>query len=377
MNSKFIFGTLTVITTVWLVSGVVQSALAKEAKVNVVRTTGGNAVEFPNVHLQSGMGRNLLQPFNEELQTTHDIKSADRAQRMMERNSSALTGLLINKGRIVFEGYREPARRNSKMHSMSMSKSLTALVIGNLYCDGKINSLDDKAVKYAPQLEGTPYGDTSIRNLLMMASGIKKLGNHGQPKHKTYVRMRNQQATGLFMLKGHTRQYEEGTNHLYNSGDTLALSQVMESMGGLVNNFNFYIWSRIGTETGGSWMVDKQGQPIAFAGFNASLRDWGKLGMYTIDMVKGRGGSCMQEFATDMNSKQIRNERRPGEAGRTFSHYGYQTWIMDNGNAWWVGYGGQRVGLNFELEKVMVVHSYIENYMTEAHDVFNYFADWD
>jgi hypothetical protein len=99
--------------------------------------------------------------------------------------------------------------------------------------------------------------------------------------------------------------------------------------------------------------------------------------MYTIDMVKGRGGSCMQEFATDMNSKQIRNERRPGEAGRAFSHYGYQTWIMQNGNAWWIGYGGQRVGLNFELEKVMVVHSYIENYMTEAHDVFNYFADWD
>ena len=80
-------------------------------------------------------------------------------------------------------------------------------------------------------------------------------------------------------------------------------------------------------------MVDKTGHPISFAGFNARLRDWGRLGMYSIDMAKGRGTSCMQDFVINMNSKLIRNERRPGEAGRSFSHYGYQPWIMKNGNA--------------------------------------------
>ncbi len=368
---------LIVLTATALVS---TTALAKQAKVSVYRTTGGNAVEFPNKHIPGGYGVNQLKPFDKELQTRHDIKSSDRAHKMMERNSSALTGLLINKGRIVFEGYREPARSNSKMHSMSMSKSLTALVIGNLYCDGKINSLDDRAIEYAHWLDPKTYGDTTIRNLLMMASGMKKQGNHGQPIPKAYQKLRGQYVSASWVISSknnHVRTHEQGTNHLYNSGDTLALSQVTRKFGGLVHNFNYYIWSRIGPENEGSWMVDKRGSAISFAGFNASLRDWGRLGMYTIDMAKGRGGSCMQEYVEDMLSQQIRNERRPGEAGRAFSGYGYQTWVMQNGNAWWVGYGGQRVGINVELEKVMVIHSYIENYMVEAYDVFNYFADWD
>jgi hypothetical protein len=137
----------------------------------------------------------------------------------------------------------------------------------------------------------------------------------------------------LSLLKGHTRDNAEGTNHLYNSGDTLTLSQVAEAFGGLVYNFNYYIWSRISPENEGSWMIDKTGHPISFAGLNASLRDWGRLGIYTIDMAKGRGSSCMQDFVIDMNSKLIRNERRPGESGHSFSHYGYQTWIMKNGKA--------------------------------------------
>ena len=356
------------------------AAVAKPAQVSVTRTTGGNAVEFPNNHIQGGYGVNKLKSFNKELQTKHDIKSADRTHEMLERNSSALTGLLINKGRIVFEGYKEPARSTSKMHSMSMSKSLTALVIGNLYCDGKINSLDDKAIEYAHWLDPNTYGDTTIRNLLMMASGMKKQGEYGQPIRKAYARLRNQRIAVPWVLsnnQNHSRTHKQGTNHLYNSGDTLALSQVTRAFGGLVKNFNFFIWSKIGPEHEGSWMVDKRGHAISFAGFNATLRDWGRLGMYTIDMAKGRGGSCMQKYVQDMLSEQIRNERRPGEAGRAFSAYGYQTWIMDNGNAWWVGYGGQRVGINVELEKVMVVHSYIENYMTEVYNIFNYFADRD
>jgi CubicO group peptidase (beta-lactamase class C family) len=353
-----------------------SAALAqhKTGKVGPYRTSGGNAVDFPNKFLTSGRGVNKLRPFNAELQTGHDIKSAERAQKLMERNEQLLTSLLINKGRIIFESYRSPAGPNSKMHSMSKSKSLTALVIGNLLCDGKIRSLDDRAEIYAPHLKGSPYGDTTILNLLKMASGIKKLGSRGQPKPMSYKKLRDQEKSGLWAITGHTRTHKQGTNHLYNSGDTLALSQVTESFGGLVRNFDYYIWSKIGPENEGSWMVDYTGQAIAFAGFNATLRDWGRLGMYVIDMAKGRGGSCIQRYFLDMTSKQIKNAKRPGEAGRSFSHYGYQTWIKKNGDAWWVGFGGQALGINIELEKVMVVHSQQTGAGREMNDTFRFFT---
>ena len=53
-------------------------------------------------------------------------------------------------------------------------------------------------------------------------------------------------------IKRTTGGNAEGTNHLYNSGDTLTLYQVAEAFGGLVYNFNYYIWSRIGPENEGS-----------------------------------------------------------------------------------------------------------------------------
>jgi CubicO group peptidase (beta-lactamase class C family) len=354
-----------------------SAALAqhKTAKVDPYLTSGGNAVEFPNKFLTSGRGVNKLRPFNAELQTGHDIKSAERAQKLMENNEQLLTVLLVNKGRIVFESYRSPAGPDSKMHSMSKSKSLTALVIGNLLCDGKIKSLGEKASLYAPHLEGSPYGDTTIYNLLRMASGIKKLGSYGQPKPKTYAKLKNQRKSGMWAITGHTRVHKQGTYHLYNSGDTLALSQVTQIFGGLIQNFDRYIWSRIGPEQDGAWMVDHKGQAIAFAGFNATLRDWGRLGMYTIDMVKGRGSPCIQKFVSAMTSKQIKNARRPGEAGRQFSHYGYQTWIKKNGDAHWVGYGGQAVKININSEKLMVVHSQSTGAGKEIHKTWRTFRE--
>jgi CubicO group peptidase (beta-lactamase class C family) len=38
--------------------------------------------------------------------------------------------------------------------------------------EGKIASLDDRVAKYEPKLTGIPYGETSIRNLLRMSSGV-------------------------------------------------------------------------------------------------------------------------------------------------------------------------------------------------------------
>ena len=344
------------------------------SSVNKYRTSGGNAQMFPNIDLPTGGGISRLLPFSPALQTAHDFKSANKANTMMDRNASALTGLLIHKRRIVFERYRRPAAAGRRMHSMSMSKSLTALVIGNLLCDGKIKSLEEKAIIYAPQLEGTVQGDTKIRNLLMMASGIETPKQNGSPKPKAYQNLRDQRISSLELLKGLKRVNGEGSEFTYNSADTIALSQVMDTFGGLVRNFYFYIWSRIGPEQKGSWMIDFKGDPIAFAGFNATLRDWGRLGLYVMDMAKGRGGDCMKKFVTDMNSKQIKNNWRRGRPGQSFSHYGYQTWVMQNGSAWWVGYGGQRVGFNFDEEKVIVIHSHVENYMVEAYGVFDFFA---
>ena len=83
----------------------------------------------------------------------------------------ALTLLLLDRGKILFEGYKSPATDQTAQHSQSMSKSLTAYMVGILLCDGRIRSLGDRAEAYVPQLKGTVYGDATIKQLLMMSSG--------------------------------------------------------------------------------------------------------------------------------------------------------------------------------------------------------------
>ena len=53
-----------------------------------------------------------------------------------------------------------------------MAKSIVSLAVGMALSEGKIASLDDTIAKYVPKLAGNPYGETTIRNMLRMASGV-------------------------------------------------------------------------------------------------------------------------------------------------------------------------------------------------------------
>ena len=73
-------------------------------------------------------------------------------------------------------------------------------------------------------------------------------------------------------------------------------------------------------------------------------------------------------------SVQIPN--RSKRVGAHFPGYGYQTWILDSRGRksyWWVGFGGQRVGIDPVSEKIIVLSSYRESYMA---DVYKLFEDW-
>lgn len=76
----------------------------------------------------------------------------------------------INKS-IIFENYLNSNIKNSTPLGFSMSKSLTALAVGVAHCSGKINSLDDKADKYIPRLTKTSWGNSTVRQLLLMNNG--------------------------------------------------------------------------------------------------------------------------------------------------------------------------------------------------------------
>ena len=84
-----------------------------------------------------------------------------------------VTGLLILKeGRVLLERYQYDRNAGHRFVSHSMAKSIVSLAVGLALQEKKISSLDDTVANYVRGLAGSAYGETSIRNILRMASGV-------------------------------------------------------------------------------------------------------------------------------------------------------------------------------------------------------------
>lgn len=355
-----------------LVAGSVQ---AEVAQVNPRRASGGMSQEFKNQQLPASPDP---MPLTQGQVLTDSQRAVSQAAReVFEKNQQALTMLIIDRGQIIYEAYRSPATENTAQFSWSMSKSLTAYTIGHLYCDRRITSLDDRAKTYARELEGTVQGDASIKNLLTMSSGAKQAVTSGNAYSNAngddWTDARGGKYSGLEILhKFGQRDIASGQEFRYLGNDTRALGLVADNLGGFVEKFQEYVWRPARTANAGYWLLDRDRRPIVQAGFSATTRDWARLAMYTIRLQKSSDSACIRDFMASATKTQLKNSSR--RVGRVFEGYGYQTWtgpkFGDRQSHWWLGFGGQRVGIDVEKERIIVVTSWREDYMDQVYRLF-------
>ena len=140
-----------------------------------------------------------------------------------------ISGLMVlRNGEVRLEYYGNGINAESRYHIWSATKSFTSTVIAMALCEGKLSSLDDPAEKYAPQFKGTAYGETSIKHLLMMSSGIDFFHFQGSPD-------RNDMYDALIQKGGDFDQWAAalgrrvpgGTDFNYIATDTHVLAVVL------------------------------------------------------------------------------------------------------------------------------------------------------
>ena len=79
----------------------------------------------------------------------------------------AVTALVVLKGGyIVYEDYFQGTAATDLRISWSVSKSYLSALLGVLVSEGVIADLDAPVTDYAPELAGSAYAATSIRNVL-------------------------------------------------------------------------------------------------------------------------------------------------------------------------------------------------------------------
>jgi CubicO group peptidase (beta-lactamase class C family) len=246
------------------------------------------------------------------------------------------TGLLIARGdTILIERYQYDRTDRHRFISWSMAKTVTAMLIGVAIADGRIGSVDDLAAAYVPRLDGTEYGNTSIRHLLQMSSGVRfreEYSGRDDVATLSELTFRLQGRGGVdAVLPFNTRTAPAGTRFSYASVETQVLGLVLRAAVGrpVAEYMHEKIGEPIGAEGDATWLVDKAGQEATYCCLNAALRDYARLGLLLANEGNWRGRQIIPA-AWVRDATTVRGDQphlRPGTARPSFG-YGYQTWIF-------------------------------------------------
>lgn len=241
-----------------------------------------------------------------------------------------VSGLLVLKnGKIAFERYELGNKETSRWMSMSMVKSMSSTLVGAAIKEGYIKSIDDPITKYLPTLAGSAYEGVTLRNLLQMASGVKWDETYTNPasdrRRMLEAQLGGKPGSILEIMRTLTRAGEPGTIWNYNTGETQVVGELIHAAvkRPVAQYLSERIWSKFGMESDATWWLDSpDGQEIGGSGLSATLRDYGRFGLFFMN-----GGFVGEEkilpegwITQAASSKMIGNKK---------VNYGYMWWIPD------------------------------------------------
>jgi CubicO group peptidase (beta-lactamase class C family) len=152
---------------------------------------------------------------------------------------------------------------------------------------GLISSLDDPLTRYVPQLKGGAYEGVSIRNVLQMASGVKWDETYTDPKsdRRMLLELQLAQKPGAIVsyMNALPRTSATGAIWHYSTGESFLVGALIEGATHkpLATYLSETIWARLGMEQDATWWVEAPGgMGLAGSGLGATLRDYGRFGLF-------------------------------------------------------------------------------------------------
>ncbi len=258
--------------------------------------------------------------------------------------------LVLHGGEVAFEEYRGRTTAESRYHLWSASKSFTGTIIGMALHDGTIESLDDPVEKYASQFQGTAYGETSIRHVMMMSSGVDFFHFKGFPdRNWMYLRAfrLGQDLSNFAAELG--RRVPGGTDFNYLATDTHVLSEVLSGAYGrpYLEVVQEKLWNGLGIGGDAIWSKHARGPegiPYGHCCLATRLIDFAHLGEFYLRdgiwdgqqlvpdgwvQTAGMPGASFQEPTDDESGYAMQFWVPPGSEGEFYGAgaFGQYVWI--------------------------------------------------
>jgi CubicO group peptidase (beta-lactamase class C family) len=276
--------------------------------------------------------------------------------------------LVIKDGKVVFEDYRNRSDDTTRFLSMSMAKTITSLLVGIALEQGKIASLDDRADKYVPELKGTGYDGVTIRQIMQMRSGVDYEERYDFGANPSFAGKLHEQAIVLNKMRFASgalktkRANEPGSTFNYSTLDTMVLGWVLEQATGekLETFTDANLWQPLGAEADAFWLADGppgNGRALNGMGYNAVLRDYGRLGLLMLRDGKRGDTQVVPAGWMKQATAMLPTGAPPGQG---FPGYGLQLWQVDDepGAYAAVGLAGQFIYVSPQTDTVIVKLSY-------------------
>ena len=135
--------------------------------------------------------------------------------------------VVMHRGEIVAERYAEGYDAKTRLIGWSMSKTVTAVMIGMLVADGRLH-MDRSPPIPRWQRSGDPRGEITLRQLLQMRSGLRHNENSGPPEDTDTVHMlflEGRDDTARF-AEDQPLDEQPGRSFNYSSANTIILSDI-------------------------------------------------------------------------------------------------------------------------------------------------------
>jgi CubicO group peptidase (beta-lactamase class C family) len=249
--------------------------------------------------------------------------------------------LIIKDDKLILETYLNSSR-NAINTSFSSAKSFNSALIGAAIADGYIRSVNDPFIKYIPEIAGRGFDKLTIRDLLMMNSGIRYVESGEMPFYLapfgddvvTYYPPDLREAA----MRVKASDTPIGAAFHYNNFHPLLEGLIIERATGMhvAEYLQERFWEPMGAEFPASWSLDSEssGFEKMESGINARAIDFARFGLIFLHNGFWNGVHILPESWVRESTEPVRPDPRAWETMSYWPPYGgyykYHWWGINN-----------------------------------------------
>lgn len=195
--------------------------------------------------------------------------------------------VVLYKGQLIVEKYAEGINKDTRLLGWSMTKSLTATMIGLLHQDGQ---LDINAPAPIASWQGDNRSSITTKNLLNMSSGLSFWENYEERSDANIMLWESDSMGGYAMSQ--QLEGKAGSPWYYSSGTTNILATMARQFFNSQSEYLDYLNTRVFDKIGAYSMLiepDGSGTYVGSSFGWATARDWARVGQLYLNKGQWAG----------------------------------------------------------------------------------------